>query len=92
MADSNHVLLKTKRKNNQRSGPVKNKNMNNFVIGLLTVIGFLAITALILGLPLMLLWNWLMPNLFGLIEITFWQAVGLNLLSSILFKTYTSKK
>jgi len=66
--------------------------MNNFVIGLLTVIGFLAITALILGLPLMLLWNWLMPNLFGLIEITFWQAVGLNLLSSILFKTYTSKK
>ena len=67
--------------------------MNNFVIGLLTVIGILGIVALILGLPLMLLWNWLMPTLFGLPIITFWQAVGLNFLSSILFKTtYTSKK
>ena len=67
--------------------------MNNFVIGLLTVLGVLGMVALILGLPLMLLWNWLMPQIFGLTEITFWQAVGLNFLSSILFKTtYTSKK
>ena len=89
MADTNHVLLKIKRKNNQRSGLVKNKNMNNFVIGLLTVLGVLGIVALILGLPLMLLWNWLMPEIFGLTEITFWQAVGLNFLSSTLFKTYS---
>jgi hypothetical protein len=33
----------------------------------------------------MLLWNWLMPVIFGLSEISFWQAVGLNLLASILF-------
>jgi hypothetical protein len=43
--------------------------------------------ALLIGGPLWLLWNWLMPLIFGLPYITFWQAVGLNLLSSILFKT-----
>ncbi len=43
--------------------------------------------ALLIGGPLWLLWNWLMPLIFGLPHITFWQAVGLNLLSSILFKT-----
>jgi hypothetical protein len=42
--------------------------------------------ALLIGGPLWLLWNWLMPLIFGLPHITFWQAVGLNLLSSILFK------
>lgn len=42
--------------------------------------------ALLIGGPLWLLWNWLMPDIFGLPHITFWQAVGLNLLSSILFK------
>lgn len=33
----------------------------------------------------MLLWNWLMPALFSLPAITFWQAVGLLLLCKILF-------
>lgn len=33
----------------------------------------------------MLLWNWLMPDLFGLPEISFWQAAGLLLLCKILF-------
>ena len=31
------------------------------------------------------LWNWLMPMLFGLREVTFWQAVGILALSRILF-------
>lgn len=31
------------------------------------------------------LWNWLMPAIFGLHPITFWQAVGLLGLSWILF-------
>ena len=33
----------------------------------------------------MLLWNWLMPVIFKLPEINFWQALGLFLLSKILF-------
>jgi hypothetical protein len=32
-----------------------------------------------------LLWNWLMPPLFGWREITFWQALGLLALCRILF-------
>jgi len=55
-------------------------------------LGMIAIVIVILGYPLMMLWNWLMPVIFGLPEITFWQAIGLNLLSTVLFKSTTIKK
>lgn len=42
--------------------------------------------ALLFGFFVMLLWNWLMPEIFGLKEITYWQAWGLVLLAHILFK------
>lgn len=45
---------------------------------------FIGIAALITWV-LMLLWNWLMPDLFNLTTITFWQALGLLLLSKLLF-------
>lgn len=32
-----------------------------------------------------LLWNWLLPTLFGWPQITFWQAIGLLVLCRILF-------
>jgi hypothetical protein len=38
-----------------------------------------------LGFVVMGLWNWLMPSLFGLKLISYWQAVGLLILSKILF-------
>lgn len=41
--------------------------------------------------PTMLLWNYLMPSLFGLKTITFLQALALNILSGILFRTVNSK-
>jgi hypothetical protein len=53
--------------------------------GILKIMAIISLVCLLLGLPLMLLWNWLMPVIFGLSEISFWQAVGLNLLASILF-------
>jgi hypothetical protein len=37
------------------------------------------------GLIVMSLWNWLMPALFGWKVVTFWQAIGLVILSKILF-------
>lgn len=46
----------------------------------------------LLALPTMLLWNWLMPEIFGLIEIGFWQALGINLLAGILFSNKSSSK
>lgn len=61
--------------------------------GLIGVLGVAALLALILGLPVMLLWNWLLPVLFGFKEITFVQAIGINLLSGLLFKSaITSSK
>jgi hypothetical protein len=37
------------------------------------------------GFVVMGLWNWLMPALFGLKTIGYWQALGLFILSKILF-------
>jgi hypothetical protein len=34
------------------------------------------------------LWNWLMPSIFGLRMITYWQALGLMVLSWILFRGF----
>ena len=61
--------------------------MKNNLEDILTVIGLLILWVMLLGFPLQLLWNWLMPSIFGLKYITFWEAVGLNTISSILFKS-----
>jgi hypothetical protein len=65
--------------------------MNDAIEGILMFIGILILSVMLMGYPLMLLWNWLMPTLFNLPLIGFWQAVGLNLLSTILFKSTQSK-
>jgi len=40
------------------------------------------------GQAVRLLWNWLLPPLFGWRQITFWQALGLLALCRILFGGY----
>jgi hypothetical protein len=52
--------------------------------GILGVVGFAVVLGL-LGLVIMSLWNWLMPVLFKLPAIVFWQAIGLAILSRLLF-------
>ena len=59
------------------------KNNLEFILG---IVGILMLAVILFGYPTMLLWNWLMPSLFGLPYITFWKACGINLLASILFK------
>lgn len=49
------------------------------------IIALLALS-LLFSIPVWLLWNWLMPMIFGLMKITIWQAWGLLALSSFLFK------
>lgn len=58
-------------------------------LGFLMGIGFIGLFFLF-GWVVMLLWNWLMPEIFDLKQITYWQAWGLLLLSSILFKGFPS--
>lgn len=48
--------------------------------------------SLALAWPVQLLWNWLMPVIFGLPAISFWQSAGLMLLVSILFRWNISVK
>ena len=45
---------------------------------------FAALFVVVLGFVVMSLWNWLTPALFGWHVITFWQAVGILILSKIL--------
>jgi len=61
--------------------------MKETIHNILLVIGLLMLAMILFGGPLMVLWNWLMPTIFGLPEIGFWQACGLQLLATILFKT-----
>jgi hypothetical protein len=59
------------------------------LLGILFAVGGIALLALF-GLFVMLLWNWLMPDLFGLKQLNYWQAWGLLVLSWILFKGFGS--
>lgn len=49
------------------------------------IFAFMAFAGTLVTYVVMSLWNWLMPVIFGLTMITFWQALGLLVLSKILF-------
>ena len=70
--------------------------MKNFVtsVGAIVVSLFIiVIAALIGGIVIMWLWNWLMPVIFGLATITYLQGAGLAALCGLLFKsTSTTSK
>lgn len=71
---------------------MKNSTMVDDILEVIVVIIQMILVAgiiiLVLGLPTMLLWNWLMPTLFGLTKITFIEALGLNLLSAIIIRGF----
>jgi hypothetical protein len=48
------------------------------------VLLFVVVAGALLGFIVMHLWNWLMPAIFGLGLITFWQALGLFVLGKLL--------
>ena len=56
-----------------------------FTLMPLVAILLLIVWSLILAWPFQLLWNWLVPNIFGLSKITFFQAFGLKLLLGLTF-------
>ena len=60
--------------------------MKDLFKAILIIIALCLLFAVLTALPTMWLWNWLMPVIFGLGKITFWQAWGINMLCSILFK------
>ena len=56
-----------------------------FAFRLLGGLALACLVAVLFGVLVQHLWNWLLPALFQLPVITFWQAVGLVLLSRLLF-------
>lgn len=67
--------------------------LEKIAIGLLlgvVAIALFAIISLVAAIPTYFLWNWLMPDIFAIKTITFWQAWGINFLSAILFKSSSS--
>ena len=63
---------------NERRG----KQVSRHIIGW---IGVVLAVALVLGVLVQLLWNWLMPEIFGLGRITILQGIGLLVLARLLF-------
>ncbi len=61
---------------------VKGLRIAGFV--LLGLIG-VAVFALVFGWLVMILWNWLMPAIFRLGVITYWQAFGIVILAKLIF-------
>lgn len=70
----------------------KNKKQMKAIEAFLIVIGLLLLSAIILAFPTMWLWNWLMPDIFGLMKIDLYQAMGINFLTHILFKSNVTIK
>jgi len=58
-------------------------NILAYIFGAILMVCTLVI---IFSLPVLLLWNWLMPVIFGLPEIDIWQSIGLLFLCGFLFK------
>jgi len=50
------------------------------------VVLLIAALCAVLSIATYYLWNWLMPEIFGLTTITYVQALGINFLCWILFK------
>ena len=57
----------------------------------LKILFFVALAATVFSFVVMELWNRLMPVIFGLHAISFWQALGLLVLSKILFSGFRGR-
>ncbi|MBI2429237.1 MAG: hypothetical protein HYV29_10675 [Ignavibacteriales bacterium] len=49
-------------------------------------LAFAVVAIALIGFAVMFLWNWLIPEIFGGPTVTYWQAMGLLLLSHILVR------
>ena len=63
----------------------------NIFIGLIVAV-LIFIVLCIVSVVLMFCWNYIMPVIFGLPQITFWQAFVMHIMSTILFRTVTYHK
>jgi len=63
-----------------------------FIAGFVTVVVLFIVIAAMLAVPVMYMWDYVMPAVFGLPEITFWQALWGTLMCRFLFTDSSSGK
>ena len=71
--------------NHNHCSQIKRPHPRIFIMKFAGSVVSIGLFSLIFGWLAMVLWNWLMPMLFGLKSITYWQAFGLLILSKLLF-------
>ena len=77
---------------------MKYYNSDNFFEGCfiaIIAILFRIVVLFIFSVPVMYLWNWLMPAIFNLPIVNFWQTVGIMLLLNLMIPNHvvtTEKK
>ena len=59
--------------------------MRYFLARAVKIVAIVAVVLAVVGCVAMSLWNWLVPALFSGPMITYWQALGLIVLSRLLF-------
>lgn len=67
-----------------KSAPKWRKRLIAVIAGII----FAVAICFVFGLVVQWLWNWLMPDLFSLRQITYWQAFGIVLLSRLIFCSF----
>jgi len=61
------------------------RNLFRSVLRIVFAFAVYASVSVVLSIPVMLLWNWLVPTIFGLTSITLVQAWGISFLCGLLF-------
>lgn len=61
------------------------KNLITKVLIIVSALAMYAFVSVVLSIPVLLLWNWLVPTIFGITKITLGQAWGISLLCGLLF-------
>jgi hypothetical protein len=67
---------------------IENRIAKMVAIAVMVVVAFIAFV-FIGGVVVQALWNWLVPTIFGLPTLDFWQALGLLALTRILFGSFS---
>ena len=84
----NHEDVKNHMPHHRKKGLKVLRIIGMTMVGIMAAVLFGFLFALIIK----LLWNWLMPVIFGLTEITYWQAFGIFILAKLLFGSFGHHK
>ncbi len=67
---------------------VKHRSGAEMLKHILAGLIFAIVFAFLFGIFMMLLWNWLMPTIFSLPELSYFEAVGVIVLSRLIFGSF----